>query len=165
MIKYHEGGRHTAVSLNHDARAREDVSMREAGHSDRATHQRYNHPLIEAHQEAAEKRCSAGPRGSEVLMIGTSVPRKFPQHSAGELARRVRQCVSAAQAVWGGWGSNPRPADYESANPRPRSSSDSPAYPVLPAHEGSAGPSGDGRGRAIHRTGVPIVFPSGRWSQ
>ena len=32
--------------------------MREAGHSDRATHQRYNHPLIEAHQEAAEKRAA-----------------------------------------------------------------------------------------------------------
>jgi hypothetical protein len=58
VIKYHEGGRHAAISLNHDAQVREDVSMREAGHSDRATHQRYNHPLIEAHQEAAEKRAA-----------------------------------------------------------------------------------------------------------
>jgi len=32
--------------------------MREAGHSDCATHQRYNHPLIEANQEAAEKRAA-----------------------------------------------------------------------------------------------------------
>ncbi len=58
VIKYHEGGRHIAVSLNHDAEVREDVSMREAGHSDRATHQRYNHPLREAHLEAAEKRAA-----------------------------------------------------------------------------------------------------------
>jgi hypothetical protein len=58
VIKYHEGGRHTAVSLNHDAGVREDVSMREAGHTDRATHQRYNHPLREAHQQAAEQRAA-----------------------------------------------------------------------------------------------------------
>ncbi len=58
VIKYHEGGRHTAISLSHDAEVPEDVSMREAGHTDVATHQRYNHPLRDAHREAAEKRAA-----------------------------------------------------------------------------------------------------------
>lgn len=58
VITYHEGGRHTAVSLSHDAEVREDVSMREAGHTDGTTHQRYNHPMLEAHREAAEKRAA-----------------------------------------------------------------------------------------------------------
>ena len=39
-VKLHEGGRHTGVSLMHDAGVRDDISMREAGHSDRAVHQR-----------------------------------------------------------------------------------------------------------------------------
>jgi hypothetical protein len=38
-----------------DAEIRPDISMREIGHSDRATHERHNHPLDEARQEAAEK--------------------------------------------------------------------------------------------------------------
>jgi integrase len=54
-VKLHEGGRHTGVSLMHDAGVRDDISMREAGHSDRAVHHRYNHPMIEAHQQAAEQ--------------------------------------------------------------------------------------------------------------
>jgi integrase len=56
VIKYNEGGRHTANRLNYDAEVREDVAMREAGHTTRKTSQRYNHPLREAHREAAEKR-------------------------------------------------------------------------------------------------------------
>ena len=55
VIKFMEGGRHTGRSLMSDAEVRQDISMREVGHSDRAVHARYNHPLIEAHQEAAEK--------------------------------------------------------------------------------------------------------------
>jgi hypothetical protein len=58
VIKYHEGGRHTAISLGHDAGGRDDVLMREAGQTDTATHQRYNHPLREAHRELAEKRAA-----------------------------------------------------------------------------------------------------------
>ena len=65
MIKYHEGGRHTAVSLNHDAGVREDVSMREAGHTDRTTHQRYNNPLREAHRQAAEQRAALVKKAGE----------------------------------------------------------------------------------------------------
>ena len=55
VITFHEGGRHTGVSLMHDAEVRDDIRMREAGHADRAVHARYNHVLDTAHCEAAEQ--------------------------------------------------------------------------------------------------------------
>ena len=55
VITLHEGGRHTGVSLMHDADVRDDIRMREVGYSDRAVHARYNHMLDEAHREAAEQ--------------------------------------------------------------------------------------------------------------
>ena len=55
VIKFHESGRHTAVSLMHDAEVREDISMREAGHASRDVHARYNHPMVQAHQAAVEQ--------------------------------------------------------------------------------------------------------------
>src|SRR5262249_24992605 len=58
VIKYHEGGRHTENSLNYDAEVREDVALREGGWTNRKTGQRYNHPLRQAHREAAEKRAA-----------------------------------------------------------------------------------------------------------
>lgn len=39
----------------HDAEVQADITMREAGHSDRVVHQRYTHVLDEAHREAAEQ--------------------------------------------------------------------------------------------------------------
>jgi integrase len=55
VITLHEGGRHTGVSLMHDAQVRDDIRMREAGHADAGVHARYNHVLIEAHLAAAEQ--------------------------------------------------------------------------------------------------------------
>lgn len=55
VVTLHEGGRHTGVSLMHDAEVREDIRMREAGHADREVHARYNHALVEAHLAAAEQ--------------------------------------------------------------------------------------------------------------
>jgi integrase len=55
VITLHEGGRHTGVSLMHDADVRDDIRMREVGQSDRAVHARYNYVLDEAHREAAEQ--------------------------------------------------------------------------------------------------------------
>ncbi len=49
VVKFHEGGRHTGVSLMHDAGVEDDIAMREAGQPDRPTHQRYNHPTVERH--------------------------------------------------------------------------------------------------------------------
>jgi integrase len=37
VITLHEGGRHTGVSLMHDAQVREDIRMREVGHADPAS--------------------------------------------------------------------------------------------------------------------------------
>lgn len=55
MVTPHEGGRHTGISLMHDAEVRADITMPEAGHSDHAVHQRYTHVLDEAHRQAAEQ--------------------------------------------------------------------------------------------------------------
>jgi len=55
VITLHEGGRHTGISLMHDAEVRADITMREAGHADRGVHARYTHVLDEAHREAAEQ--------------------------------------------------------------------------------------------------------------
>ena len=43
----------------------------------------------------------------------TDVPGAAPQVPAS----RAGQHVSAGEDWWGGWGSNPRPADYESGKP------------------------------------------------
>jgi hypothetical protein len=61
----HEGGRHTGVSLMHDAEVREDISMREAGHANRDVHQRYTHILEEAHLAAAEQAAALVRRAGE----------------------------------------------------------------------------------------------------
>ena len=55
VIKFSEGGRHTAVSLRHDADIAEDISMRQAGHSMVITHRRYTHRQIETHLEAVQQ--------------------------------------------------------------------------------------------------------------
>jgi hypothetical protein len=73
VITLHEGGRQTGVSLMHDAEVRDDIRMREAGHSDRAIHARYNHPLEQAHRQAAEQvaalvRQAGGARHDRVRM-------------------------------------------------------------------------------------------------
>jgi len=61
VITLHEGGRHTGVSLMHDADVRDDIRMREVGHSDRAVHARYNHVLDEAHRGSLRAGGGAGP--------------------------------------------------------------------------------------------------------
>ena len=74
------------------------------------------------------------------------------------------RCVRVDQS-WGGWGSNPRPTDYESAAGHPRPSLLIPARPVLPAHRLVSGISRDHKGQPGHGTGIPRVFPGGRWSR
>jgi integrase len=55
VVEFIEGGRHTRNSLMYNAEVRADIVMREIGHASRDVHARYNHTLIEAHQEAADK--------------------------------------------------------------------------------------------------------------
>ena len=44
--------------------------------------------------------------------------------------------VYTGEPWWGGWGSNPRPADYESAHPCPLSSPLIPSDPFVPGQTG-----------------------------
>ena len=41
-------------------------------------------------------------------------------HAVGRLPSRAKSNVSAGEGMWGGWGSNPRPADYEKYGPAHR---------------------------------------------
>src|SRR5580700_886096 len=44
-------------------------------------------------------------------------PACYPRRLFPELASRAKSQVSAGEGMWGGWGSNPRPADYEKYGP------------------------------------------------
>jgi len=54
VIKLHEGGRHTAVSMMRDAGVDPVIRMLEVGHSSETVHDRYTHTMAQAHMEAAE---------------------------------------------------------------------------------------------------------------
>ncbi len=53
-IKLHEGGRHTASSLGHDARVNPEIRRRTLGHADQAMTSHYTHPEAQAFRQAAE---------------------------------------------------------------------------------------------------------------
>jgi hypothetical protein len=46
--------------------------------------------------------------------MSTSVPIMFLKAPPEAAADDLRRHVPAGRAMWGGWGSNPGPADYES---------------------------------------------------
>ena len=46
-------------------------------------------------------------------MTGSGVPRKLPRSLAAALSQSGGNRPAAGQEWWGGWGSNPGPADYE----------------------------------------------------
>ena len=48
-------------------------------------------------------------------MTGTDVPILFSSDSRATKSQPAGNGFTAVQMWWGGWGSNPRPADYESA--------------------------------------------------
>jgi hypothetical protein len=48
-------------------------------------------------------------------MTGTGVPILFPSETGTAKSQLAGNGSYAGQTAWGGWGSNPRPADYESA--------------------------------------------------
>jgi hypothetical protein len=50
-----------------------------------------------------------------VNKTGANVPWVFPGASRTAKSQLAGNSATAAQMWWGGWGSNPRPADYESA--------------------------------------------------
>jgi hypothetical protein len=115
VIKLHKA-RHSANSLMRDARVDQELQMRIVGHASADINDRYTHTLAEAHRAAAEQtaayvlgttRYERGPDGCSTLVLldATSVTPVPPN--------AVFRSISAGQIRWGGWGSNPRPADYE----------------------------------------------------
>ncbi len=48
-------------------------------------------------------------------MITLDVPQMFYSGAPTILAESQPDSINPGQTAWGGWGSNPRPADYESA--------------------------------------------------
>jgi hypothetical protein len=72
-------------------------------------------------------------------------PRRTRGHHPGELDQLTQAAAEAPR--WGGWGSNPRPADYESAQSR---ALPCPAVPANPLWPGQAGCRRDQKGRAVH---------------
>jgi hypothetical protein len=111
VICLHEGGRPTGNSHMRDAGVDQELRMREVGHA-RSVNDRYTHPLEQAHLGASEQS-AALVRKAENIMTGTDVPILFPSEAVAGKSHSAGKGSAAAQPWWGGWGSNPRPADYE----------------------------------------------------
>jgi hypothetical protein len=84
--------------------------MQPVGHASTEISQRYNHPLRQAHLTAASQVAalvsgSGKDAASGHAEGGQKPPRPIAPHEG----------IHAGQEGWGGWGSNPRPTDYESA--------------------------------------------------
>jgi len=95
--------RHTAATLLLQQGVPARVAMQILGHSQISlTLGTYSHVVPELATEAAE-RVGAALWGTETKTETT------------ETGKDVHPDVSAGQTQWGGWGSNPRPTDYESA--------------------------------------------------
>jgi hypothetical protein len=94
--------------------------MCEVGRAGNDINDRYTRVLIEAHLAAAEQTPALVRGSREGGTITVCVHSAFVR-----CWKRARYAVTGApkgrilpgQAWWGGWGSNPRPADYEEAGP------------------------------------------------
>jgi integrase len=60
VIKLHEGGRHTASSLGHDAQVDPEIRRRTLGHADADMTSHYTYPEAAAFRQAAEDVAGAG---------------------------------------------------------------------------------------------------------
>ena len=115
VITLHEGGRHTGNSLMRDAGVDQELRMREVGHAGKSVNDRYTHPLEQAHLAAAELTAALVRKATVGGVTGTDVPILFPSEAGAAKSQPAGNRSTAGQMWWGGWGSNPRPADYESA--------------------------------------------------
>ena len=114
VIKLHEA-RHSAISLMRDAGVR-SVDPHSRGRAFRRRDLRQVH----AHPDRGAPGCRragrrAGPGSRGRVMTRTDVPLVFLGSTAAGCHSSAQDHVPAGQKWWGGWGSNPRPADYESA--------------------------------------------------
>jgi len=115
VISLHEGGRHTGNSLMQDAGVDQKLRMREVGHADKFG-QRPLHPSAGA-GPSGRRRADGGSSADddESSVIRTSVSILVPSVTGAAKSQPAGNRSTAGQTWWGGWGSNPRPADYESA--------------------------------------------------
>jgi integrase len=110
VLTLHEGGRHTGNSLMRAADVLQDLRMREVGHADRSGQRPLHHILIDAH--LAAEQVAALVRKASVRHDRHECSPLFP---AAAVSQPAGSRVSPVQPKWGGWDSNPGPADYESA--------------------------------------------------
>ena len=101
-LQHRPDRRHLHLGPAPDVARRQPRRHRPARHRRRPPRPRQHHPPQEA---------PGGPPPSSPAM---AIPRPPAGHTTPAAAPR-RQRISPGQTGWGGWGSNPRPADYESS--------------------------------------------------
>ena len=109
-----QGLRHLAASLTYRATKDLKFTSQMFGHSSTAiTEQVYTSVFEDVEWEAAESAAALVPRAHRAL-TDADVPTSCPP--VGRVGARgpARKDETAGQHRWGGWGSNPRPRDYES---------------------------------------------------
>jgi hypothetical protein len=84
------------------------------GHASTAiTEQVYTSVFEDVDREAAEQAAALVSRAHRAA-ADASVPTSCPPVGTAGAKRTASDGESAGQSAWGGWGSNPRPRDYES---------------------------------------------------
>lgn len=113
--------RHLAASLTYRATKDLKLTSQMLGHASTAiTEQVYTSVFEDVEREAAEQAAALVPRAHRVP-TGSSgdadVPTMCPPVGTVGTSGTARKGETAGQPRWGGWGSNPRPGDYETARP------------------------------------------------
>ena len=106
--------RHLAASLTYRATKDLKLTSQMLGHSSTSiTEQVYTSVFEDVEREAAESAAALVPRAQRAP-TDAAVPTSCPPAGRVDTSGPVRQSETAGQDRWGGWGSNPRPRDYES---------------------------------------------------
>jgi hypothetical protein len=106
--------RHLAASLTYRATKDLKLTSQMLGHSSTAiTEQVYTSVFEDVEREAAESAAALVPRAHR-RPADAGVPTSCPPVGTVGSHELVRKHESTGQDRWGGWGSNPRPRDYES---------------------------------------------------
>jgi Phage integrase family len=106
--------RHTAATLLLEQGVGIRVVQQILGHSQVSQTERYAHVTIQLGQDAAERMASAL-WGRATQLQPELQPRIRSRPSQDPQMQHEIAGQGTDDGEWGGWGSNPRPADYESA--------------------------------------------------